>query len=82
MTAGEAFQIIGFSCLHHFAANRDAMAQSNPEGVRQKWVGLQRLRAAMSLFKELIEQPDANHIKGELNGSPNSSDRRGTLMRS
>jgi len=59
MTAGEAFQIIGFSCLHHFAANRDAMAQSNPEGVRQKRVGLRRLRAAMSLSKELIEQPDA-----------------------
>src|SRR5262249_23145172 len=66
MTAGEAFQIIGFSCLHHFAANRDAVAHSDPEGVHQMRVGLRRLRAAMSLFKELIEQPDANHIKDEL----------------
>jgi triphosphatase len=29
-------------------------------------VGLRRLRAAMSLFRELIEQPAAEHIKGEL----------------
>src|SRR5262249_23368976 len=66
MTAGEAFQIIGFSCLHHFAANRDAVAHSDPEGVHQMRVGLRRIRAAMSLFKELIGQPDAKHIKGEL----------------
>jgi inorganic triphosphatase YgiF len=29
-------------------------------------VGLRRLRAAMSLFKELIEQPDSEHIESEL----------------
>jgi triphosphatase len=66
MTAGQAFQVVGFSCLHHFAANQDAVAQSDPEGVHQMRVGLRRLRAAMSLFRELIEQPDAEHIKGEL----------------
>ena len=58
MAAGQAFQVIGFSCLHHFAANRDAVAHSDPEGVHQMRVGLRRLRAAMSFFKDLIEQPD------------------------
>ena len=29
-------------------------------------VGLRRLRAAMSLFKELIEEPDLEHIKSDL----------------
>ena len=58
MTAGQAFQVIGFSCLHHFAANQDAVAHGDPEGVHQMRVGVRRLRAAMSLFKELIEQPD------------------------
>lgn len=66
MTAGQAFQVIGFSCLHHFAANQDAVAHIDPEGVHQMRVGLRRLRAAMSLFKELIEQPDSDHIKSEL----------------
>jgi CHAD domain-containing protein len=66
MPAGEAFQAIGFSCLHHFAANRDAVAGGEPEGVHQMRVGLRRFRAALSLFKELVEQPDAKHIKGEL----------------
>jgi triphosphatase len=66
MPAGEALQAIGFSCLHHFAANRDAVAGGEPEGVHQMRVGLRRFRAALSLFKELVEQPDAKHIKGEL----------------
>ena len=66
MTAAEAFQVIGFSCLHHFAANQDAVASLDPEGAHQMRVGLRRLRAAMSLFKELIEQPDSEHIKSEL----------------
>ena len=66
MTAGQAFQVIGFSCLHHFAANQDAVAHSDPEGVHQMRVGLRRLRAGMSFFKDLIEQPDTQHIKSEL----------------
>jgi triphosphatase len=65
-TAGQAFQAIGFSCLHHFAANQGAIADGDPEGVHQMRVGLRRFRAAMSLFKELIEQPDAEVIKREL----------------
>jgi triphosphatase len=66
MTAGQAFQVIGFSCLHHFATNQDAGAHSDPEGVHQIRVGLRRLRAAMSLLKELIEEPDLEHIKSDL----------------
>src|SRR5262249_7121373 len=58
--------VIGFSCLHHFAANQDAVSHSDPEGVHQMRVGLRRLRAAMSFFKDLIEQPDSEHIKSEL----------------
>jgi inorganic triphosphatase YgiF len=64
--AGEAFQSIGFSCLHHFATNRDAIADGDSEGVHEMRVGIRRFRAAMSIFKELIEQPDAEVIKREL----------------
>jgi triphosphatase len=66
MPAGKAFQVIGFSCLHHFAANQDAVVHGNPEGVHQMRVGLRRFRAAMSFFKELIAQPDTASIKREL----------------
>jgi inorganic triphosphatase YgiF len=66
MTAGQALQAIGVSCLHHFAANHDALAHGDPEGVHQMRIGLRRFRAALSLFKELIHQPDAEHIKSEL----------------
>lgn len=65
-TAGQAFQAIGFSCLHHFAANQGAIADGDPEGVHEMRVGLRRFRAAMSFFKELIEQPDAEIVKREL----------------
>jgi inorganic triphosphatase YgiF len=66
MPAGQALQAIGFSCLHHFAANHDAVAHGDPEGVHQMRVGLRRFRAALSLFRELVQQPDAEHIKSEL----------------
>jgi triphosphatase len=66
MTTGQAFRAIGFSCLQHFAANADAIDHGDPEGVHQMRVGLRRLRAAISLFKELIKPPDSPHIKSEL----------------
>ena len=50
----------------HFAANQNAVASSDPEGVHQMRVGLRRFRAALSLFGEFIGQPDAKHIKSEL----------------
>jgi inorganic triphosphatase YgiF len=65
-SAGQAFQAVGFSCLHHFAANRDAVGHGDPEGVHQMRVGLRRFRAAMSFFKTLIAQPDTEPIKREL----------------
>jgi triphosphatase len=66
MSAGEAFQAIGFSCLHHCAANQDAVIHGDSEGVHQMRVGLRRLRAAMSFFKELLEEPDTEVVKREL----------------
>jgi inorganic triphosphatase YgiF len=66
MPAGQALQAIGFSCLHHFAANHDAVAHGDPEGVHQMRIGLRRFRAALSLFKEVVQQPDVEHIKSEL----------------
>jgi inorganic triphosphatase YgiF len=65
-TVGDAFQIIALSCLRHVDANRDAVRRGLPEGVHQMRVGLRRLRAAISFFKELLQDAESMSIKGEL----------------
>lgn len=66
MTAADGFRAIGFSCLHHLAANREAILAGDPEGVHQMRVGLRRLRAALSLFKIMIEGRELEAVKSEL----------------
>jgi inorganic triphosphatase YgiF len=66
MTAAEGFRAIGFSCLHHLEANRAAVLNDDPEGIHQMRVGLRRLRAALSLFKPLIEGGELEAIKRDL----------------
>jgi inorganic triphosphatase YgiF len=65
-TAEDAFVIIGFECLRHLAANRAAVRRGDPQGIHQMRVGLRRLRAALSLFKELIQESNLRKLKGEL----------------
>ena len=62
-TAEDAFVVIGFECLRHFAANETAVRRSDPEGIHQMRVGLRRLRAALSLFKELLQGSDFSKLK-------------------
>jgi inorganic triphosphatase YgiF len=66
MTDGDAFKAIALSCLRHFAANRDAVAAGDAEGVHQMRVGLRRLRAAISVFKEMLRDAESERIKREL----------------
>ena len=66
MTAGEAFTTIALSCLAHFAGNRDAVEVGISEGVHQMRVGLRRLRAAISFFKDLLQDAESARIKREL----------------
>jgi triphosphatase len=66
MPAADAFEAVAMSCLHHFAANRQAVMAKRPEGIHQMRVGLRRLRAALSLFKEMLRGPQTEHIKAEL----------------
>jgi inorganic triphosphatase YgiF len=65
-TAEDAFVIIGFECLRHFAANDAAVRRGDPEGIHQMRVGLRRLRAANSLFKEQLQGPDFSKLRVEL----------------
>jgi inorganic triphosphatase YgiF len=64
--AADAFVAIGFACLRQIAGNQGAVRQGDPEGIHQMRVGLRRLRAALSLFKEMLLDRDVNRLKREL----------------
>jgi triphosphatase len=64
--AAEAFRVIALSCLDHALANEQAVRAGDAEGIHQMRVGLRRLRAALSLFKELVQGPEAEAVKTEL----------------
>lgn len=66
MTTADAFAMIGFECLRHLASNEPAIHHSDPEGIHQMRVGLRRLRAALSLFKEMLEGRETEAMKSGL----------------
>jgi triphosphatase len=62
----DGFQTIGSACLRQVIGNESALIRGDPEGVHQMRVGLRRLRAAMSLFSDLLRDPQTATIKSEL----------------
>jgi inorganic triphosphatase YgiF len=49
-----AFRAIARSCLHHLSSNVALAQHGDPEGIHQMRVALRRLRAAMSLFSDML----------------------------
>jgi inorganic triphosphatase YgiF len=66
MTASEAFNIIAYSTLRHFTANADGIRELDAEAIHQMRVGLRRLRAAISLFGDILPGASTAKIKAEL----------------
>jgi len=66
VSTAAAFQTIALSCLNHASANVRAVRAGDTEGVHQMRVGLRRLRAAISIFKELLSGPETEAVKTEL----------------
>ena len=62
----EALKIIGRACLKQVLRNKAALIKGDPEGIHQMRVGLRRLRTAMSLFADLLPDPQSAAIKSEL----------------
>jgi inorganic triphosphatase YgiF len=62
----DAFQAIGHACLKQVLDNQPALMGGDAEGVHQMRVGLRRLRAAMSLFGDLLRDEESAAIKAEL----------------
>jgi inorganic triphosphatase YgiF len=66
MTAHQAFDVIAFSTLRHFTSNADAVREQDSEAIHQMRVGLRRLRAAISLFSDVLPAASTEKIKTEL----------------
>jgi triphosphatase len=66
LAAGEAFSLVGLACLRQVAANEEAVRNGKSEGVHQMRVGLRRLRAAISVFKGILQSAETNDLKREL----------------
>src|SRR6516165_7790588 len=61
-----AFQIIARACLHHLVANQSLMLGGDAEALHQMRVALRRLRAAISLFSDMLADPQTEALKSEL----------------
>jgi len=66
ITAADAFDALGFECLRHVASNEAAVCHSDPEGIHQMRVGLRRLRAALSIFKDMLNGRETAELKASL----------------
>src|SRR5271166_1134207 len=60
-----AFQIIARACLHQLVANQSLMLAGDAEALHQMRVALRRLRAAISLFSDMLTDPQTGALKGE-----------------
>jgi CHAD domain-containing protein len=66
MQASNAFQLVANTCLRQIVANKPAILAADGEGIHQMRIGLRRMRAAMSLFSDIIPEKGAENIKAEL----------------
>lgn len=62
----EGLQTIGRACLRQIVHNEPALLKGDPDGLHQMRVGLRRLRVAMSLFSELLDDRQTAAIKTEI----------------
>ncbi len=66
MRSGDAFRAIAQSCLRQIIANETAMCGGHAEALHQMRVGLRRLRAAISIFTDVIADQNLDKIVAEL----------------
>jgi CHAD domain-containing protein len=67
MSVEAAFEHVVRACAGHIAANlRCAYQGREPEGVHQLRVGIRRLRAAVSVFRDVVPKADVMRLRREL----------------
>lgn len=66
-TTEEAFRVIARSCLTQYLANEAVLLREPSSGaVHQARVALRRLRAAISVFRSVVDDEERQFISGEL----------------
>ena len=65
-TSAQALASIATSCLRQIALNQKAVLSGSHEAVHQMRVGLRRLRAALSIFKNVFRAGELDGLKREL----------------
>lgn len=63
MSRQTAFQVIARACLHHLVANQPALQVGDAEALHQSRVALRRLRAAISLFADMLGDEQTEEMK-------------------
>ncbi len=66
MTAAQAFRAIARNCLRQIVSNEPAVFAGHAEALHQMRVGLRRLRAAISIFSDVVSDGGEELIKGDL----------------
>ena len=65
-TCAEAFRIIARNCLRQILVNLPAIRARRPEALHQMRIGVRRLRAAISLFDDVIAGEQGQHVRNVL----------------
>jgi triphosphatase len=66
VAAAQAFRAIARSCLRQIVVNEPAVLAGHAEALHQMRVGLRRLRAAISIFADVVADSELERIKAEL----------------
>ena len=66
VTIADAFRAIARNCLRQIIVNEPAMCAGRAEALHQMRVGLRRLRAAISIFADVLGESGEERIKAEL----------------
>ena len=66
MNATEAFQRIAGSCLRQFRLNEAMLSARNPEALHQARVALRRLRSALTIHRDMLDDGRLAHFQAEL----------------
>jgi triphosphatase len=66
MKSAEAFRAIARSCLRQIIVNEPAVFAGHAEGLHQVRVGLRRLRAAISIFADVVADGGEEQVKADM----------------
>lgn len=66
MNCAQAFRTVARNCLRQVIVNAPAMCDGRPEALHQMRVGLRRLRAAITLFGDVVADRDLEAVEDSL----------------